>query len=51
MRKVQGMRGKPAGVVGGESAGGNHAMDMGMDLQLPTPIMKHAEEADLPRPT
>ena len=30
-KKEAGMRGKPAGVVGGQSAGGNDAMDMGMD--------------------
>ena len=30
-KKEAGMGGEPAGVVGGESAGGNDAMDMGMD--------------------
>jgi hypothetical protein len=37
----------PAGVVGGKSSGSNDAMDMGMGLQLLTPGMQHAEEADL----
>jgi hypothetical protein len=40
-------RGDPAGVVRSETAGGNHAVDMGMMLQSLVPGMEHAEEADL----
>ncbi len=40
-------RGDPAGVVRSETAGGNHAVDMGMMLQSLIPGMEHAEEADL----
>jgi hypothetical protein len=36
----------PALVIGGEAAGRNHAMDMGMMFQLLVPTMEHAEEAD-----
>ena len=35
------------GVIGGESAGRNHAMDMRVKLKLLVPGMQHAEEADL----
>src|SRR5271163_2507656 len=40
-------RGDPAGVVQSETAGGQHAVDMGMMLQSLVPGMEHAEEADL----
>src|SRR5580658_2308650 len=40
-------RGDPAGVVWSETAGGQHAVDMGMMLQSLVPGMEHAEEADL----
>ena len=40
-------RPNPAGVIAGESAGGNDAMDMGMKLEFLVPGVKHAEEADL----
>ena len=36
----------PALVIGGEAAGRDHAMDMGMMLQFLIPTMEHAEEAD-----
>ena len=39
-------RGDPAPVIGGETAGRNHTMHMGMMLQFLTPGMEHAEEAD-----
>src|SRR5216684_4584435 len=39
--------GDPAGVVRSETAGGEHAVDMGMMLQSLIPGMEHAEEADL----
>jgi hypothetical protein len=38
--------GDPALVIEGEAAGGDHAMNMGMVLQLLIPTMQHAEEAD-----
>ena len=37
----------PAGVIAGESAGGNDTVDMGMKLEFLVPGMQHAEEADL----
>ena len=40
-------RGDPAGVVRSETAGGQHAVDMGMMLQSLIPGMEHAEEANL----
>ena len=40
-------RGDPAGVIRSETAGGKHAVDMGMKLQSLVPGMEHAEEADL----
>src|SRR6267378_7997391 len=40
-------RGDPAGVVRSETAGDEHAVDMGMKLQSLIPGMEHAEEADL----
>src|SRR5664279_86926 len=40
-------RGDPAGVARSETAGGQHAVDMGMMLQSLIPGMEHAEEADL----
>ncbi len=40
-------RGDPAGVVRSETAGGQHAVDMGMMLQSLVPGMEHAEETDL----
>ena len=47
-RKEEGAAGgDPAGVVRSESAGGEHAVDMGMMLQSLVPGMEHAEEADL----
>ena len=39
-------RGDPALVIGGETAGRNHTMQMGMMLEFLTPGMEHAEEAD-----
>ena len=39
--------GDPVGVVQSETAGGQHAVDMGMMLQSLVPGMEHAEEADL----
>ena len=36
----------PALVIGGEAAGRDHTMDMGMMLQFLIPTMEHAEEAD-----
>ena len=41
------MGSNPAGVIGGESAGGNDTVDMGMKLEFLVPGVKHAEEADL----
>ncbi len=46
-KKEAGRGGKPTGMVWGESAGGNDAMDMGMVLQLLIPGMEHTEEANL----
>src|ERR1019366_1454272 len=40
-------RGDPAGVARSETAGGQHAVDMGMMLQSLIPGMEHAEEANL----
>src|SRR5229473_4814329 len=40
-------RGDPAGVVRSETAGGQHAVDMGMMLQSLVPGMEHAEETYL----
>jgi len=37
----------PAGVIAGESAGGNDTVDMGMKLEFLIPGVQHAEEADL----
>ena len=37
----------PAGVIGGQTTGGEHAMDMGMKLELLIPSVQHAEETDL----
>jgi hypothetical protein len=37
----------PAGVITGESAGGNDTVDMRMKLEFLVPGMQHAEEADL----
>ena len=39
--------GEPAVVVGGESAGGDHTMDMRMMLQFLVPGVEDTEEADL----
>ena len=39
--------GEPALVVGGESAGGDHTMDMRMMLQFLVPGVEDTEEADL----
>src|ERR1700732_2738255 len=41
------MGSNPAGVITGESAGGNDAVDMRMKLEFLVPGMQHAEEADL----
>ena len=38
--------GDPALVIGRETTGRDHAMEMGMKLQLLIPGMEHAEEAD-----
>src|ERR1700691_2529413 len=40
-------RGDPAGMIRSETAGGNHAVDMGMMLYSLVPGMEHAEETDL----
>ena len=37
----------PAGVIAGESAGGNDTVDMGMQLEFLVPGVQHAEETDL----
>jgi len=37
----------PAGVVEREPAGGDDTVDMGMQLELLVPSVKHAKEADL----
>src|SRR5271165_2997201 len=37
----------PSGVIQRESTGGDHAMDMGMMLELLIPGVQHAEETDL----
>ena len=37
----------PAGVIAGESAGGDDTVDMGMKLEFLVPGVEHAEEADL----
>ena len=34
-------------MIGGETSGGNYAVDMRMKLQALVPAMEHAEEADL----
>jgi hypothetical protein len=41
------MGSNPAGVIAGESAGGEDTVDMGMKLEFLVPGMEHAEEADL----
>src|ERR1700726_1473582 len=41
------MGSNPAGVIAGESAGGNDTVDMGVKLEFLVPGMEHAEEADL----
>jgi len=40
-------RSNPAGVIAGESTGGDDTVDMGMNLELLVPGMQHAEETDL----
>src|SRR5579884_2829192 len=40
-------RANPALMIGRETAGRNHAMDMRMDLQILSPGVQDAEEADL----
>ena len=37
----------PVRVIGGESTGGNHAMNMGVKLEFLIPGMENAEETDL----
>src|SRR5277367_5585617 len=46
-KKEGAARGDPAGMIRSETAGGNHAVDMGMMLQSLVPGMEHSEEADL----
>ena len=47
-RKKEGARGTaPTVVVGGESTGGDHTMDMRMMLELLVPGVEDTEEADL----
>ncbi|MFZ0866745.1 MAG: hypothetical protein WAN06_08870 [Candidatus Sulfotelmatobacter sp.] len=41
------VRGDPTGMIRSETAGGEHAVDMGMMLQSLIPGMEHAEETDL----
>jgi hypothetical protein len=38
---------KPAGVISRQAASGNHTVDVGMVLQVLSPGVEHAEEADL----
>ena len=37
----------PSGAVGSQAAGGNDVVDMGMMLEVLSPGMQHAEEADV----
>ena len=46
-KKEAWVRANPAGVIAGESAGGNDTVDMGMKLEFLVPGMEHAEETDL----
>src|ERR1022692_2186209 len=46
-KEEESARGDPAGVIRSETAGGQHAVDMGMMLQSLVPGMEHAEETDL----
>jgi hypothetical protein len=46
-KEEAGMGSNPTGVIGGESAGGNDTVDMGVKLEFLVPGMKHAEEADV----
>ncbi len=46
-KKEAWVRANPAGVIAGESAGGNDTVDMGMKLEFLVPGMEQAEEADL----
>jgi hypothetical protein len=41
------MGSNPTDVIAAESAGRNHAMDMGMKQEFLVPGVEHAEEADL----
>ncbi|MGA8443311.1 MAG: hypothetical protein WB762_25755 [Candidatus Sulfotelmatobacter sp.] len=41
------MRSDPAGVIEREPAGGNNAVDMGMNLELLVPGVEDTEKADL----
>ena len=46
-KKEAWVRANPAGVIAGESAGGNDTVDVGMKLEFLVPGMEHTEEADL----
>ncbi len=47
-RQKEGIAGlNPARVIGGQTARRNHAVDMGMMLQVLSPGVEHAEEANL----
>ncbi len=47
-RKKEGAaRGDPAGMIRSKTAGGEHAVDMGVMLQSLVPSMEHAEETNL----
>ena len=46
-KKEGAARGDPAGSVRSETAGGYHAVNMGMMLQSLVPSMEYAEETDL----
>ena len=46
-KKEGAARGDPAGVIRSQTAGCQHAVDMGMMLQSLVPGMEHAEETDL----
>ena len=46
-KEEAGMRSNPAGVIAGESAGGDDTVDMRMKLEFLIPAVQHAEEADI----
>ncbi len=46
-KEEAGVGSNPAGVIAGQSAGGNDTVDMRMQLEFLIPGMEHAEESDL----